>query len=357
MKVRYYNPNILYTAESLVRHPKAAVTHAVQSLFNPGISLMDRTGTLAHLYPFAAVDPMPDLSPISTSFSELCKARTLQLHKAVVENGSGACIFYSGGIDSTLILTQLMSHVKESDHYHYTVVLNEASIIENPKFFNILRTFFNIGVSDNFNRLLTPNQVNITGECADNLFGSLTMRGVILSGGEETINADYHPVLRNFITHKIQSPVLAAKVEAELLKLIEACPVKLTTAHDVFWWLNFTLKWQAVLYRMLVHKPSGLNSVNGHLEKWCFHFFNTQEFQRWAVHNLDLKIKDTWKSYKWLAKELIYEVFDDDDYLKNKTKVPSLPSILRFRNVYNAISESGTLLDKLQVDHLLDQFQ
>ena len=39
--------------------------------------------------------------------------------------------------------------------------------------------------------------------------------------------------------------------------------------------------------------------------------------------NHDLKIRDTWESYKWIAKDYIFEFTGDADYRDNKLKKDS----------------------------------
>ena len=41
------------------------------------------------------------------------------------------------------------------------------------------------------------------------------------------------------------------------------------------------------------------------------HFFDSTEFQLWSMNNPDKKIKDTLDSYKWIAKDYIYDYTND----------------------------------------------
>ena len=73
------------------------------------------------------------------------------------------------------------------------------------------------------------------------------------------------------------------------------------------------------------------------MDKNFIHFFSAKDFQKWSISNHEFKIKETWKSYKYVAKECIYDFHKDEDYLLNKEKEQSLkdaiisaPSLLRF---------------------------
>ncbi len=58
------------------------------------------------------------------------------------------------------------------------------------------------------------------------------------------------------------------------------------------------------------------------------------------MNNLDKRIKDTWKSYKWVSKDAIYKFTKDADYRDNKTKVRSLPTVLRQQKLHNTFLDA-----------------
>ena len=101
---------------------------------------------------------------------------------------------------------------------------------------------------------------------------------------------------------------------------VEKSPVKIKTLFDFLWWMNFSLKWQHVSLRMFYSIEDGKFS----LENNFIHFFSAKDFQKWSISNHECKIKETWKSYKYVAKECIYDFHKDEDYLLNKEKEQSL---------------------------------
>ena len=58
---------------------------------------------------------------------------------------------------------------------------------------------------------------------------------------------------------------------------------------------------------------------------------------------MDKKIKDTWETYKWPAKEAIYKYTKDEFYRKNKQKRGSLASVFGQQRSYNFIDSSFRL--------------
>jgi asparagine synthetase B (glutamine-hydrolysing) len=273
--------------------------------------------------------PIP-IGKCNYSFQELCHNRIIDLLKHPGEIG----ILYSGGIDSTLVTALMLQTISPSDRNRITFFYNSASVMENPIFFNnYIRNQFNTGSSWDFDDWLSQsNRIIITGECADNLFGSLTVKSIVNRFDDISIlHKPYAPVIEKVWRENLQDDF--NDIYEQFLMLSESCPFKITTVNDWFWWLNFTMKWQAVIYRIYSH--TDLSKTKGRL----VHFFNTDNFQRWSLENPDLKIKNDWKSYKWIMKDIIYEFDHDQDYRDNKVKFPSLPSMLRFKNVTDYISD------------------
>ena len=73
------------------------------------------------------------------------------------------------------------------------------------------------------------------------------------------------------------------------------------------------------------------------------HFFNTDDFQQWSLKEGHYFTGDNWGDYKKVMKEQIYQVTNDLEYFKYKTKHPSLPALLRYTDTFDFIYEfNGT---------------
>lgn len=329
MNLVYYNPLALYFdfKNELNFYKK------IQSLVNPAISLYDRTGTIPAPVNVLNQYPLPQ-GVINKTFAEICQERI----NFILSTGKEIGILFSGGIDSTLVMVLLLQNMKESDRERITIFYNDSSILENRIFFEkFIKNKFKHGNSWHFDSWLNDERIIVTGECADNLFGSLTVKFLIQSSSDsDLINKPY----RNFVEF-----IWKKKLENDFdliydyfIALAKKAPYKLVTIHDWFWWINFTMKWQAVIYRIPSH--CNLSLVKDRI----VHFFNTEDFQLWSLNNPQLKVKDDWNSYKWLMKEQIFEFDKNEDYFLNKVKFPSLPSMVRFKNVNDYISDQYTSL-------------
>ena len=79
----------------------------------------------------------------------------------------------------------------------------------------------------------------------------------------------------------------------------------------------------------LIH---GLDENKFVLGENIIHFFQSTEFQNWSISNHDKKIHQEWKSYKYVAKQYIYDFHKDYQYYINKEKEPSLKEVIVNKN-------------------------
>jgi len=125
-------------------------------------------------------------------------------------------------------------------------------------------------------------------------------------------------------------------------RLNKTAPIEIRSNFDFMWWYNFATKWQACFCYMLFYTlPSNIGNITKeYLDTRFISFYNTDEFQLWSMNNLDKRIKDTWKSYKWVAKEIIYDFTKDADYRDHKTKKGSLLPLLGYNTPQRFIDEN-----------------
>lgn len=291
------------------------IGEAIHCLWTPN----DRTNTLTSNLKLEA-SPIPDATGFTKSFAEVADEKGVELWNEDKE----LKVYWSGGIDSTVALVSLLKSKPSDWHDKLKIIYTLNSIEEYPLFWNnyikdkiqteeVLMTERDANkyymdkpfyspvirhIADNLNKGLT-----ITGECGDQLFGS---SGFVSHPEILKMTVD------EFIKNKYPNDI-------EDIKLFNSkCPYTISSIKDLFWWWNFNLKWEEVSYRSLamVKNSNNINNVR--------HFFRTDNFQKWSVMNPDKKLKDTLKSYKFTAKDYIYDYTSDEDYRDNKLKIGSL---------------------------------
>ena len=143
----------------------------------------------------------------------------------------------------------------------------------------------------------------MTGECGDQLFGSMALFERRYHKNLEIVFDHFHP---NYIPH--------------LTKLLNKSPVPTNSFNDVLWWLNFTTKWNEVCYRCM------LACETKEQIKTIEHFYNTEKFQEWAIKTTDNRQFIEPIEYKMSLKEYIQTYTHDLYYTTSKVKIGSLQS-------------------------------
>ena len=273
------------------------------------------------------------------TFDQLCDQRALELKKLP----GTIFVMWSGGIDSTTVMTAILRTWKDSELSKLVVLCNTDSIKENPNFFKLIATK---GIEIRTSSADIEQHLNygyvVTGELCDQLFGSDIVGSCVSAFGESAITAPWKDTVPG-IFNKFSSTHGAAAFN-NYSNIIDECPFPLVTTQDFCWWLNFTQKWQHVKLRTLM---STTWTNPGATFKNLIHFFDTVPFQVWSLHNQDKKIKTTWQSYKYLAKEYIISYTSDISYM-SKLKVPSLGNLYFGRECNWAIDENWKFLTKEQ---------
>lgn len=295
--------------------------------------LIDRTKTLDAGIEFEVIDRLKDFSPTEKSFSEICGERAKFICEKSLAESRKIQILWSGGIDSTLALVSIIKELeKREDLELMEVLLSKESIAEYPTFFrDVIEKKMNYILFDPpIYDYLDAEKIIVTGEHGDQLFGSDKAQHFVIT------NQAFRPfeeILPIVIARKLGSAKTVDSIITFLAPQIEKSPVKIETLFDFLWWMNFSLKWQHVSLRMFYEDGSEKFS----LDKNFIHFFSAKDFQNWSISNHESKIKRTWKSYKYVAKECIFDFHKDENYLLNKEKEQSLkdaiitkPSFLRF---------------------------
>lgn len=321
-------------------HPIAIKNkHPFQKVINPLISVMDRTTRHWPDYDYENLFPMPALVG-TRNFNDLSVERIKELTKGTKQ----IKLLWSGGIDSTYIAC-LMIDLGIMDSLlaegRLTIGLNADSIKENPVFFErFLKKYLSVIVqSDVVLKNPGENETIITGEMADNLVGSLTMKSCVDYYNDfAVVREPWKDRPMAWLSRNLEGAEKTALYDF-IEETVANSPVELPTGHDLFWYLNFNFKWQAVNFRIVSHAVN--EDVGNRLIKNLAHFFNTDDFQQWSLAEGHHFSGDGWGDYKSVMKKYIYMVNGDTEYFKYKTKFPSLPALLRYKDTFDFIYKDG----------------
>jgi hypothetical protein len=321
----------------------------------PSASLpIDRTGSFSLPLATTSLFPLPSLRPFSKTYETICDERAVELLARAEKLDCSLYVFWSGGIDSTLVLVSLLKNATPEQRERLVVLMSEESIIENPNFYrDHIHGVLRRESSHVFPYLLGTNNFFVNGEHNDQLFGAELCGQFMNHYGEAVIHKRYaRNLFVSFFTHKVGDANLAVWYVDLLEGLAERAPIGLSTNHDIIWWFNFVAHWQSVFMRTLLYTAERNKDLisKEYITSRYAPFYSTDDFQLWSMNNLDKKIKDTWKTYKWPAKDIIYDYTKDAEYRDNKTKQGSLFLILYHQEPFNYIDDSFRLMRTCNIE-------
>ncbi len=337
-----YNPMVI-TAKRLQELPGIRAFHQTFLLFNDNVVLIDRTNTIQVPVNVKIHSPLPEFRKLDKTYEQICDERAVELLKRSDKQGLPIYTFYSGGIDSTLVLVSLLKNASAAQKERICVLLSQESIAENPNFYrDHLRGKVKLEAAAIYPYILSKKALFVGGEYNDQIFGSALFKDFMDLFGENAAKTKYNrQKMSKMFGRKLHDPTAVSWYMDLFERLYSAAPCPVSSNADFLWWINFSLKWQSVYFRMLTYTSdfAAHNIDTDFIENYFFHFFGTEDFQLWSMNNPDKRVITTWESYKWEAKEVIYRFNKDSHYRDYKTKNGSLTWVIMHQIQKNFIDD------------------
>lgn len=345
----YFNPLTVKTMST----PDVALWENVYRLIGTAVGMCDRTETFTQpvnlsIYPKCQ---LPQLYTTSLTYDDCIDLRVKEIYEASVKLNKPIGILWSGGIDSTAVMVGFLRNYSLADlKSRIKVIMSTESSFENYAFYkDYVIPNFELITSEMTPWLFDGSMIIVTGEFNDQLFGSDLIKFYLTSTGYAEINDKFS---RDKIFKYVNSKIKNEKVSNILIDAVIESSIKtnitLEKNNDFFWWYNFCFKWQCVHFRIYALAfPSLLNNIN---ETWdntfMYHFYQTDDFQRWSISNPGVRYITDWKNYKYTAKESIYAFNNELEYFTNKVKRPSLYTVFNHRILNEAVTSDFKILEK-----------
>jgi hypothetical protein len=348
------NSNIIWYNSVDIFHPRGSSCKTFQhfpgfqtfkhmfSFFAANFSITDRLNCIKAPIKTQLLDEcaMPKYVPMTTSFDELCQRRARELLDHAKNTNRKLTIMYSGGIDSTMILVSLLKIATDTELKNDIIVLlNQHSISENRNFYHshIIKKC-RTESSYLFHAFLGNDKyVVVNGEGGDQLFGSAVSANIFkIKGADYIFQPPTHDLMTSIFNDHVKDIEASEKIATVLNKVVAASPIPIETVYHYFWWINFSLKWQSVYARTVAYTDSVYRQTVKPEDNY-FIFFGTPEMQLWSMNNPDKLIGNTWASYKFHCKDIIYDFNGDADYRDNKLKLGSLISVVSTKQIAKAL--------------------
>lgn len=286
----YYNPNYMLPTNEVFAQA----------------SMWDRNEIITPNTQIQLLTPVGELVQ-PASIYDICMNRAIELAALVQNTDKKIHVFWSGGIDSTVVLMCLREALPANK---IVVLYTPESLAEYQGFFeqHIQGTFetfkFSMGTIWQAINHACENGIAVTGEIGDQVYGSV----LYLDRGKDWLKQPWE----NF------NESLTASEDYQ--KFVQACPQKITTTAEFLWWVNYSMKYQLVQCRML------LDNTVSELNKNFYHFFDTKAFNDYAVSTPmeDKMPAYELEAYKKPLRDVIYQLSNDATYAYTKPKVRSL---------------------------------
>lgn len=314
-EVLYYNvftvPDLIAAGESLVEpylskdYSKDLVSLYKKYKMDTVNVVYDRTNQVPHYINFKPnLFPIPESFGFNKSFHQIVEERA----KELLSLNKPINVVWSGGIDSTLVLFALIHFC--NDPSQITVYGTYNSILESGNLFekHILPRGVKYRITPSSQKeFKDSDSIYVTGFMGNQLFGPTD---------DFSKNSSISLFHHQFNSDDIEDPYENC-VQPELLEFllpsIKASPRKIETVRDLRWFLIFNFDWYTGKYDAMV--------ATDNRDK-IYHFFDTDDFQRYAVTTKEpfTKVKGNSLTHRWVMRELIEEFSGDKHYAWNKPK-------------------------------------
>lgn len=309
-------PNLLYATKTFYKHLLPQLGYEInydQKIISEICRIIDpinsqgpeslsavisRDPAWSNSLPFHVYRPLTE-EEVIPSLEDICHSRA----QTLLSYDRPLKIFWSGGIDSTLVLTHILHHSNSMSDI--TVCCTAQSFKENPDYQDFLSKFpVKIErLEYSWQTLNNPDCIVVTGCSADRLLSSLSEKFFLA-------NVDWlNGLWSDFL---LKSGMSVESVEYCLNKI----PANIVTLLDLCWWMNRYFRIQPTLLRD--HWDNNLENPLSN----TISFFDHNVFDHWSIQNRHQIIVDSkWSTYKQQYREEIYKIWPNQEFFKNKNKI------------------------------------
>jgi hypothetical protein len=331
------NPILIDQVPGLVEFLK------IQKYSHPNAGVKDRSNTIKSPFKTEILSPLPDLDlNFNLSYKECVLSKVAELEKLHNSTGKKFRLLYSGGIDSTAILSGFIEYFGLAQCSQLLEIsCTPDSINENPWIWEryISKVNFKIKSSLNQKNFIDDNMITIMGEGNDHLFGGLGtgMWPRFTDNLYAPVSAD---ILAKYLAWTRNETDLtdATYCAEQYINLTKIAPFPINNMYLLNWWYKFVLDWEAVHIRALV-LANRTQFSEDFLSTSFIQFFNTEQFQQWSMHfhkdNPDQYCEN--HLYKKTCKDMILEILNIPEYA-DKNKFMSWPRV-------HTLMPTGILID------------
>ena len=281
----------------------------------------------------------PALAYTPDSFDDIANARAVELLDEARRTQRKLLVLWSGGIDSTFVLSSFIKNMSPEDRDLIVVCCNFTSILENTQFY-VDHISNKLQCMDYQEFDLTPEFLNthivIHGDPGDCLQGpSVPAYARFILGGR------HKQPWKNHIAELKQSCQMHTSnphytegfgdwfVDRVSNNLEEVAPENVKTVADWWWWTYYNFKWEFSCQRPLYfsRRDPTTEFTQEQIADYARNtYFNTTSWQMWSYTNLDRLIGLERNTHKHFARDYIFELDRNEIYYSTKIKTAGAPA-------------------------------
>lgn len=296
------------------------------------------------------------------TFAEVSDAKALDFKRRINEHNERFAIMYSGGIDSTVIMTALLKNLTAEELKNIVVCTSVPAIVENPQFWHkyiwdkfqvidsmtykyhdlieqgltpvtaddgdcIHGTVFGLNLYHNWEALVGPRLSDASRSHIASIMPSFSDPNVHYSEFKDLlISYMAYPANQKFPIVGVENPDpnFGRRLYDKFARNADTATVPVNSLHDFFWWLIFNVKMLncgvrgALYYNDRIAPEQAIHAV----ENW----YLDAGYQRWSMvnNNNGEKIGHSAATYKKAARDYIWSFDRNDWYRSFKLKLESM---------------------------------
>lgn len=257
-------------------------------------------------------------------WEDISRKRTEDLAQILENNPDKRCtMMWSGGIDSTFILTSIIKYLDPRLWDRFIIGLSAGSLWENPYFYRdqILPRFSDIRDIENLQ--IPANSINISGTLCDKIVcPEIILQWLYRHRGPQRLDQKTDDLIV-YLSRFNESPDKSKRIYEQTLESSSRWGVELDTVSDFLWWMVFNFVYVGMYYHDWSRFWTDHKTVSD-INHDKFYWFADSRYQQWAMNQSARwpESDSNWHlEYKRRLRESIYEL-DGNLYYRNfKQKV------------------------------------
>jgi hypothetical protein len=293
MEIIHYNPHRTWNDSELsIKYKKLKLDY--------DFPFIDRTRTLPHYLPVIPMSTMQKFdSNFNQTFADICSIQALD----ILSKNKKVNVLWSGGLDSTVALVALLSHVTNTRQIR--ILANYNSIIESGYLYDTFFKKFQCTIDTTGGRSsFNEDELYVTGALGNQLF----------SLGAFDIKYDIEKTTEDYRLHTSDAEL--DFINPALVK----SPRPIETLEDYIWFKTFVFKWDHQRLAM-INKWIQPKNVKKCLDIFIGFYYN-KLYEQWSIHRKELQhdIKNYSYTSKLPMRLYIRDVLgpEADDYITRK---------------------------------------